>query len=93
MENAIGTHLTVAPSLWSRFMPEEIRNWSYRFSMERGFLDAILGEYFVRPFLALFRFCDRLERRWTGFLAGTTPARLLDRDILASQSLEESVDA
>lgn len=70
MENAIGTHLSVAPSIWARFVPTPIRRWCYRFSIERGFLDAVLGEYIGRPFLACFRFCDRMERRWSSFLSG-----------------------
>jgi NAD(P)H-quinone oxidoreductase subunit 5 len=38
--------------------------------MERGFLDAILNAYFVNPFVAVFRWCDRMERRWTDLLSG-----------------------
>ncbi len=51
LENAIGSHLTHGPSLWDRIVPDRTRVWLYRFSMERGFLDAIIDEYIVRPFL------------------------------------------
>ena len=42
--------------------------------MERGYLDAFLVDYLARPFLAVLQLCDRAERRWTNFLAGTKPA-------------------
>jgi NAD(P)H-quinone oxidoreductase subunit 5 len=73
LENAIGSHLShgkplggvkTAPTAWTRF---------YRVAMERGYLDAFLMDYVARPFLAVLRMCDRAERRWTDFLAGTTP--------------------
>jgi NAD(P)H-quinone oxidoreductase subunit 5 len=71
LENAIGAHLSHPPSPESRWLPAHLRIWLYRFSMERGFLDAILDEYIVRPFVALFRWCDAMERRWTKLLAGS----------------------
>ena len=70
MENAIGARLTRPPSLWVRLVPDRARTWLYRISMERGFLDTILDEYVVKPFLALFRWSDRMERRWTDLLSG-----------------------
>ena len=70
LENAIGSHLPHAPSFWSRVLPASFRRWSYRFALERGFLDAILNDYIVRPFLMAFRWCDAMERRWTDFLSG-----------------------
>ncbi|MCA9071821.1 MAG: oxidoreductase, partial [Planctomycetaceae bacterium] len=70
LENAIGSHLEHAPSLWSRLLPDNARLWLYRFSVERGFLDIILDEYIVRPFVAVFRWSDRMERRWTDYLSG-----------------------
>ena len=35
-------------------VPQSIRAWVYRFALERGFLDAILNDYIVRPFVARF---------------------------------------
>lgn len=73
LENAIGSHLShgkllggvkTSPTAWTRF---------YRIGMERGYLDAILNDFVARPFLAVLRLCDRAERRWTDFLAGTKP--------------------
>jgi NAD(P)H-quinone oxidoreductase subunit 5 len=40
------------------------RSWYYRFAQQRNYLDA----YVIRPFVALFRACDALERRWADFL-------------------------
>ncbi|MEX0718142.1 MAG: proton-conducting transporter membrane subunit [Planctomycetaceae bacterium] len=70
LENAIGGRLTHQPGWWERKVPEPIRLGLYRFALERGHLDALLNEYVARPFVAVFRTCDRLERRWTDWLAG-----------------------
>ena len=57
----------------------------YRGALERGYLDALLNDYVVRPFARLFERCDAVERRWTTFLSGNssgeadrTPATLFD---------------
>ena len=55
-----------------RLGQQRFRAWLYRFALERGYLDTLLADYVVAPFLCLFRRCDRLERRWTDFLAGRT---------------------
>ena len=70
LENAIGSHLSQKTSLWVRFMPKRYRIMLYRFELERGYLDLLCNLLIVRPFLALFRLCDSLERRWTNFLSG-----------------------
>ena len=70
MENAIGSHLPREQSFWRRFTSEPSRYWFYRYSLERGFLDALLFSYLVRPFIRFFQWCDSLERKWTDFLAG-----------------------
>lgn len=71
IENAMGQRVRnagidgpVVASGWSL--------WLYRFGLERGYLDTILRDYLVGPFLDLFRRCDALERRWTAFLSGGT---------------------
>jgi len=69
MINAIGAYLPndaqsgrVSPTLRSRL---------YRFAFDRGNLDAILDECFVHPFVAVFEWSDRMERRWTTWLSGS----------------------
>jgi NAD(P)H-quinone oxidoreductase subunit 5 len=64
LENAIGEHLP-----HGRTGIERYRIWLYRWSLERGYLDPLLSEYIVFPFLRVFRWCDGMERRWTDFLA------------------------
>jgi NADH:ubiquinone oxidoreductase subunit 5 (subunit L)/multisubunit Na+/H+ antiporter MnhA subunit len=78
LENAIGSHLAAAPSFWNRLLSPRVRRWVYRWALERGYLDAWLNEWFVRPFLRVFRWCDGLEHRWTDFLSGG-PSRESDR--------------
>jgi NAD(P)H-quinone oxidoreductase subunit 5 len=71
LENAIGDHLHTEPSAWERVIPTRLRIAIYRLSIERGYLDALIDEFMVRPFVLVFRICDGLERRWTDFLSGT----------------------
>ena len=71
LENAIGTHLpknSGSPDLRIR---ESIRLGLYRFSLERGFFDSVIDEYVVRPFVCLFKWCDKMERNWTVLLTGS----------------------
>ncbi|MBX7073370.1 MAG: oxidoreductase [Pirellulales bacterium] len=69
LENAIGSRL---PRSNGRLVPisARFRAWLYRFALERGYLDALLGRWVVAPFVGLFSWCDSLERRWINLLAG-----------------------
>ncbi|VAX42046.1 NADH-ubiquinone oxidoreductase chain L-like protein, cluster 1 [hydrothermal vent metagenome] len=90
MENAIGSHLSHAPTFWERIVPSSFRAWLYRFSVERGYLDTILDEYILRPFVFFFKWSDRMERRWTTFLSGKEPPdKNLSSMTKTSTSLEE----
>ena len=51
-----------------RRAPGRFRRRLYRFALERGYLDALLDECVVAPFVRFFRRCDARERRWTEFL-------------------------
>ena len=70
LENAIGEHLPRRGGPLG-LAPSGLRPWAYRFALERGYLDALLTECVVAPFVRLFRWCDGLERRWTDYLAGS----------------------
>jgi NAD(P)H-quinone oxidoreductase subunit 5 len=70
LENALGEHLPRSDGPLGRLAPGRLRTWAYRFALERGYLDALLGAYVVGPFVRLFRGFDALERRWTDFLTG-----------------------
>jgi NADH-quinone oxidoreductase subunit L len=73
LENAIGEHLPQGPEPALRWMPRRIQLSLYRLSLQRGDLDAAINECIVRPFVRFFRWCDRLERGWTQWLAGRRP--------------------
>ncbi len=90
LENAIGSRLTHGPSWWDRIVPDPARTWLYRFSIERGFLDAIIDEYIVRPFVVLFRWCDSMERRWTDLLS-SGDSRESDKVPTHTDSVEDLV--
>jgi NAD(P)H-quinone oxidoreductase subunit 5 len=70
LENALGEHLPRSEGLLAGVGSGGVRTWLYRFALERGYLDALLARWVVAPFVALFRWFDALERRWTDFLAG-----------------------
>ncbi|MGA7306780.1 MAG: proton-conducting transporter membrane subunit [Rhodothermales bacterium] len=91
IENAIGAHHSENEQEPREPAVQHIgRTWLYRFAMERGFLDAILNEYIVRPFIAVFHWCDRMERRWTDLLSGGESGEVDNVD-LQTGSLEEFV--
>lgn len=70
LENAIGERLPQSSGWWGRWLPSSAQLWLYRFALERGYLDASLDEFVVRPFLSVFEWCEAAERKWTDFLAG-----------------------
>jgi NAD(P)H-quinone oxidoreductase subunit 5 len=70
LENALGSRLTSQPTIWARMSPLRLQTRLYRFALERGYFDTLLADYLVSPFTHSFRWCDRMERRWTNFLAG-----------------------
>lgn len=87
LENAIGGHLHHGDGLAERF-PERLRRALYRIGLDRGQLDPVLDRFLVRPFVRAFRWCDRMERRWTDFLTGTA-SRESDRMVAATPTGEE----
>ncbi|MBL8815382.1 MAG: oxidoreductase [Planctomyces sp.] len=72
LENALGQHLPDQRGLLRRLSGDKLRISAWRFASERGYLDAMLDAYLVRPFIAVFMWSDRMERRWTDFLTGQT---------------------
>ncbi len=70
LEDAIGAKLQYPTFRWVRLAPRRLRGWLYRFALERGYLDTILTTVVVIPFVRLFGWFDRIDRRWTEFLAG-----------------------
>ncbi|MEX0586823.1 MAG: proton-conducting transporter membrane subunit, partial [Pirellulales bacterium] len=70
LENAVGGRLRRPDQIGPAWLPSSIGRAVYRFALERGFLDAALDAYIVRPFLAVFGWCDLQERRWATILAG-----------------------
>jgi NAD(P)H-quinone oxidoreductase subunit 5 len=70
LEDAIGARLERPGVPWVQVAPARWHGWLYRFALERGYLDAILTNFVAKPFVRLFRWFDRIERRWNDFLAG-----------------------
>jgi NAD(P)H-quinone oxidoreductase subunit 5 len=89
LENAIGEHVVPEQGWLDRRMPEAWRRRRYRIGLDRGCFDASLDRFIVAPFLRVFRWCDRMERRWTDFLAGTG-SRESDRVVPSTLASEEA---
>jgi NAD(P)H-quinone oxidoreductase subunit 5 len=70
LEDAMGGALPRHVAPWARVLPTRVNTWLYRVGLERGFLDTLLLDYIVTPFMNTLRWCDRQERRWTDFIAG-----------------------
>ncbi|NOZ41026.1 MAG: oxidoreductase [Planctomycetes bacterium] len=88
LENALGGHLENEPSFLGKLVPEQVRNWFYRFAQERGYLDSLLDECVVYPFRRVFQWCDASERRWTDWLSGGQ-SRASDKVETHSEIVEE----
>jgi NADH-quinone oxidoreductase subunit L len=70
IENAIGSRLTGHANIYERWIPARCRVWLYRLALDRGYLDSLLSDYLIRPFVRIFHWCDKAERAWTDFLSG-----------------------
>jgi NAD(P)H-quinone oxidoreductase subunit 5 len=69
LEAAIGEHVTRTGAHLEKNVPTAAQLWLYRFALQRGYLDALIIGWLVAPVVRVFRFFDRLERRFTDFIA------------------------
>ena len=76
MENALGMRLPVATAFWDSYLSGSARR-IYSFGMSRGFMDAALDSWIVRPFVLAFQSFDRMER-WTTDRLSKQPSRESD---------------
>lgn len=84
LENAIGDRLASSRRMARDSYSDRLRWRLYRFASERGYLDAMLTDFIVSPFLMVFRWCDRMERRWTHYLAGPHKPQSSSQESLVS---------
>jgi NAD(P)H-quinone oxidoreductase subunit 5 len=80
LENAVGGRLHRPEHIGPKWLSPRVGMLIYRFALDRGSLDAALDAFVVRPFIAVFQWCDHQERRWSACLAGEPikPAVILD---------------
>jgi NAD(P)H-quinone oxidoreductase subunit 5 len=90
LENAIGNRLPRFSSVFDSGLTPRTRTWLYRFALEKGYLDAWLADYLVKPILAVFEQCDRWERSWTDFLS-RGPSRESDATKTLPSTVEELI--
>jgi NAD(P)H-quinone oxidoreductase subunit 5 len=74
-EDAFGAHLPQTSEFPDHWLPGRLRLTLYRLAFERGYFDAAIDVFIVRPFLQIFRWFDAMERKWLTFLGGRS-----DRD-------------
>ncbi|MFM7846292.1 MAG: proton-conducting transporter membrane subunit [Planctomycetota bacterium] len=84
MEDAIGSRLPQKTLANQQFVSANMQHWFYRWALERGYLDALITDYILRPFLGFFRWCDRLECSWNQRLSGVQPTGQHPDDIPGS---------
>lgn len=70
VENSIGSHLPRSGIRWEALLPAGLRRRFYRAALERGYLEALLRDWLIRPFLAGILLFDRIESWWTRRIAG-----------------------
>jgi NADH-quinone oxidoreductase subunit L len=70
LEDAIGAHLPQTSEFPGRWLPGRLRLTLYRLAFARGYLDAGIDVFVVRPFLQIFRWSDAMERKWLTLLGG-----------------------
>jgi len=87
LEDAVGARLT-GDEVKTAQAATSFQLWLYRFALHRGYLDAFLDDWIVRPFLRIFGLFDSFERRWTDFLSGGA-SRESDRLSPYSDGLED----
>ena len=78
LENKIGTRLSHDGWLSMGILPDSVHRWLYRFGFDRGFMDVLIDQWIVRPFVTLARWCDMAERKITDFIS-KEPSRESDR--------------
>ncbi len=76
IEDAVGDRLPRPSGGWLG----AVGGWFYRFGLERGYLDAFLDRFFVRPFLVVFRALNKWETRATDALNGVAPVPPAPKD-------------
>lgn len=77
LERATGAPLPQAGAHLEAWLPASVRPWLYRFSLERGYFDAMLEGRVLGAVLRFLRALDRLDEVWVSWLEGeaTPPAR------------------
>jgi NAD(P)H-quinone oxidoreductase subunit 5 len=64
LENAIGGRLASGEPFWVLQLSAQRQMQWYRFALERGYMDALIEGWVLRPFVRFFRVCERIENQW-----------------------------
>ncbi len=75
LEQAMGDQLPKTGGHLERLVPARFQPWLYRHALERGYFDALLTDYVVHMFVAVFERVDALDRAWTDVLLNVKKPR------------------
>ena len=64
LQAAAGGHLGETGAHIEQILPAQLRQWMYRWAIERGHHDTVLERFVLLPVVALANFFHRLETRW-----------------------------
>jgi NADH:ubiquinone oxidoreductase subunit 5 (subunit L)/multisubunit Na+/H+ antiporter MnhA subunit len=62
---AAGGHLTATGAYYESIIPGTLRDWLYRFSLDRGHLDTVLERFFIGPLERAAQALSAMERIWS----------------------------
>lgn len=69
LENKMGSRLVHDAWAGAKYLPPSVQRWCYRFGFDRGFMDIALDKWIANPFVGLFGWFDRAERRITDWIS------------------------
>jgi NADH-quinone oxidoreductase subunit L len=67
---AAGGHLGETGAHIEQILPALLRQWLYRWAIERGHHDTVLERFVLSPVIALARFFQQMETRWAALVIG-----------------------
>lgn len=70
LEQAVGQVLPKTGGHLERLFPAKLQPWLYRHALERGYFDSLLQGWVVGGFVKLMRAVDRVDQRFTQWMAG-----------------------
>lgn len=91
MHSAIGGEIAPTGGHFEDLLPGGVRDWLYRWALDRGHLDTILDRWFIDPLLGISRLFARIDAIGIG-AAGANRTRRREPSIPMARPAEEGVE-